>query len=90
MTKSNWNQRRKNCSHWSKQGSKREELTTCENELAESKQHVVEAEVELKQVTEKETSLAKKSSGLLVREIDFSTARLLFEFYLFSCLNYYL
>lgn len=65
-------------------------MTTRENELAESKQRVEEAEGELKQVTEKETSLAKKSSELLVRVIDFSTARLLFEFYLFSCLNYYL
>ena len=51
----------------SKQSSKREELQTCERELEESKQRVQVAEQESKELVEKETSLAKKSSELLVR-----------------------
>ena len=50
----------------SKQSSKRTELKECEKELTASKKRVGEAKGELKELTQKETTLAKKSTDLLV------------------------
>ena len=44
-------------------------MVKCENELKESKERVVEAEAEMKSLTEKEAMLSKKSAELLVRYV---------------------
>ena len=48
------------------QQKKRDELATCEDELAESKQRVIDAEAEEKALAETEKTLAAKNSALMV------------------------
>ena len=48
------------------QQKKRDELAACEDELAESKQRVIDAEAEEKALAETEKTLAAKNSALMV------------------------
>ena len=53
----------------STQAKKREELAACEDELTESKERIVDAEKEEKELSQKEVSLAKRNKELMVRRI---------------------
>ena len=62
----------------SKQSSKRTELKECEKELTARKKRVGEAEGDLNELTQKETTFAKKSTDLLV-SIDSTTMEFYFH-----------
>jgi len=57
------------------QKSKRDDLAACEDELAESKQRVVDAEKEEKELAETEKTLATKNSALMARAEEAKAAR---------------